>query len=627
MSHLLHIFAPLHAWLPTICLAQRREQQMVAKALFDEGVVAARQVVPAGIEKLTIPADIDRTTYLLSLPAFMPDHIPPGADRTMTLDGPDQFWYLLVAIMCIAIPGVFLLIRIYTKAVIVRSLEVADYFIFLAFPLIIAEVVMGYFMVKWGAGVHQWQITLDQLFHQLYWANLGQIIYCPLSFVVKMAILLQYLRLFAPGRSVNKLMWYGAWATMISCAILYTVLMFWTMFYCNPREAIWNKLTPDAKCHDVNHIIVAQGAFNMGSDIVILLLPTTSLWQLNVPLGRKIAVTMLFATGLLACAASAMRIVFTVKIAPVISEADVSHNGLFIGLWTEAEVSLGFIVACALCLPKLVQAKGMKLKRAMTKASSPFSSLRGTVRSVSRRPTFPSERSLTGIQAPPSSRDSVHGELEQFDPSTAATRHERYYQQHTQPHEQHQRQPRHKMHMPAGHLQPKAYAQSATAGSSIYSQSPEPHRPSNRDRSVSRDSSIRVAPLRVSMYSPDGRYLGARSPARQLSRSDEQLCADLENLQQTGRRGTREESFSRDYSITIPVPPKSPRRLSCYGVEERHANAGSLQRLTREEMTAEQLRAEVEMLRQFNFEMAGQSMEGAKRSRPVSYALPEQQQY
>lgn len=27
---------------------------------------------------------------------------------------------------------------------------------------------MGYQMVKWGAGVHQWQITLGELFEQLY---------------------------------------------------------------------------------------------------------------------------------------------------------------------------------------------------------------------------------------------------------------------------------------------------------------------------------------------------------------------------------------------------------------------------------------------------------------------------
>jgi hypothetical protein len=62
------------------------------------------------------------------------------------------------------------------------------------------------------------------------------------------------------------------------------------------------------------------------------------------------------------------------KIAPVISIADVSHNGLFIGLWTEAEVSLGFIVACSLCLPKLVQVKGKRVRNALSYASSPWSS-------------------------------------------------------------------------------------------------------------------------------------------------------------------------------------------------------------------------------------------------------------
>jgi hypothetical protein len=70
-----------------------------------------------------------------------------------------------------------------------------------------------------------------------------------------------------------------------------------------------------------------------------------------------------------------MRIVFTLKIAPVYSEADVSHNGLFIGLWTEAEVSLGFVVACSLCLPKLIQVKGKKVRNALSYASSPWPSL------------------------------------------------------------------------------------------------------------------------------------------------------------------------------------------------------------------------------------------------------------
>jgi hypothetical protein len=62
---------------------------------------------------------------------------------------------------------------------------------------------------------------------------------------------------------------------------------------------IWFKLIPGGKCHDVNDIILSQGAFNMASDVVILLLPTASLWQLNVPLSKKIFITLMFATGLL----------------------------------------------------------------------------------------------------------------------------------------------------------------------------------------------------------------------------------------------------------------------------------------------------------------------------------------
>jgi hypothetical protein len=70
-----------------------------------------------------------------------------------------------------------------------------------------------------------------------------------------------------------------------------------------------------------------------------------------------------------------MRIAFTMKITSVISRADVSRNGLFIGLWTEAEVSLGFIVACSLCLPKFIKVKAEKFRSRIPQASAPWSSL------------------------------------------------------------------------------------------------------------------------------------------------------------------------------------------------------------------------------------------------------------
>lgn len=75
-----------------------------------------------------------------------------------------------------------------------------------------------------------------------------------------------------------------------------------------------------------------------------------------------------------------MRIWFTLNISAVIAEADVSWNGLFIGIWTTLEVSLVFVVACTLCLPKLIQAKGRKFRVALSYASAPFSAIPGIVR-------------------------------------------------------------------------------------------------------------------------------------------------------------------------------------------------------------------------------------------------------
>ncbi|KAL5380300.1 hypothetical protein DPSP01_007874 [Paraphaeosphaeria sporulosa] len=480
---------------------------------------------------LGIPPNVDPRPILLALPGMMGDAVPPGADRTMTVDSPDQNWFLIVAILCIAFAGIFLIVRVYTKLAIVRSFELADYFLFMTFPLILAEVGIGYQMVKWGSGVHQWQVTNDQLFHQLYWANLGQIVYCPLSFFVKMAILVQYLRLFAPSRSVNRAMFFGAWGTIISCIILYTVLIFWTAFYCHPRKAIWDKLTPDAKCSDVNDITLAQGAFNMASDIIILVLPTSGLWSLNVPLGRKIAVTLLFATGLLACIASAMRIVFTVKIAPVITQADVSHNALFIGLWTETECTLGFVVACALCLPKLIQAKGKKLKRAMSKASSPFNSLRSGLSNMSRSGTFnlsrgeksrnntmnnsrndtmqSTSRNSTQMPQPPNQFVEMN-QLQQSPPSMSEEfdlpREHRYT-----------------------HLGPPS------SGSSMYSQSMGPQSAAPTP-GISRDNSTKTVPkpLNVPLASSSDIHESIRSPTNRITRdymSPEQLREEIQTLQ------------------------------------------------------------------------------------------------
>lgn len=81
------------------------------------------RLIPYGLQ---IPPGVDARKFILALPAMSPDQIPEGADTAMTTDGPDQVWFLVVAILCIATPGLFLILRVYTRLAIMRCLEPAD---------------------------------------------------------------------------------------------------------------------------------------------------------------------------------------------------------------------------------------------------------------------------------------------------------------------------------------------------------------------------------------------------------------------------------------------------------------------------------------------------------------------
>jgi flagellar biosynthesis protein FliP len=81
------------------------------------------ELATLGIE---VPPGMDPVQYLLSLPALASSQIPEGADTNMTTNSPDQVWYLVVAIVCAAVPTLFWLLRMYTRLIVVRSLEPAD---------------------------------------------------------------------------------------------------------------------------------------------------------------------------------------------------------------------------------------------------------------------------------------------------------------------------------------------------------------------------------------------------------------------------------------------------------------------------------------------------------------------
>jgi hypothetical protein len=117
-------------------------------------------------------------------------------------------------------------------------------------------------------------------------------------FFAKLALLLQIQRLFTSMSNQKKTIYWASWALIIANAILYTCVFFVFVFGCMPREKIWNHYVP-GRCLDIDAALIATSAINLVSDVAILVLPLAGIWQLRLPLKKKIGAGLVFATGLL----------------------------------------------------------------------------------------------------------------------------------------------------------------------------------------------------------------------------------------------------------------------------------------------------------------------------------------
>ncbi|KAF2267550.1 hypothetical protein CC78DRAFT_576918 [Lojkania enalia] len=315
------------------------------------------------------PAMLD---IILNGPALQP---PVGAIPHLDGHWDEKYKFYIVISLCMAIMAIFILVRIYTKLRVVGGFEPADYFIIASYAISLNVLVFSTLALPHGWGVHQWNVQVKTLFKLLYYINILEILYGPLVFCIKMAVTLQYLRMFVPNRTVNPFVFYGSWSIITACTIFYIVTTFLTVYACNPREKIWDKLMLGGHCLNYRGIIVSTACFNILSDVAILLLPVTTVWKLRIPTKKKIAISLLFGTGLLACGASAMRVFFSLRIIVARDKADISYNSVFTALWSYIECALGVIVACSISIPKLLQAKGGKLRKAFSSVANRFPSL------------------------------------------------------------------------------------------------------------------------------------------------------------------------------------------------------------------------------------------------------------
>lgn len=137
---------------------------------------------------------------------------------------------------------------------------------------------------------------------------------------------------------------------------------------CTPVEANWNVLiNGDCTRVDTKYTNISASAFNLISDVLILLIPQRVIWKLNMSTKRKIGVSLVFAVGLFACVASLIRLVETVRHAET---PDFTYTFSGIMLVSASEIALGFLVVCLPYFPRLIGSVDMSALRSMLSFSN-----------------------------------------------------------------------------------------------------------------------------------------------------------------------------------------------------------------------------------------------------------------
>ncbi|KAH8748435.1 hypothetical protein F5883DRAFT_239441 [Diaporthe sp. PMI_573] len=266
--------------------------------------------------------------------------LPPPPGVRPNFKHPESIGYLLVIVTAVFLPfaSLVVILRLYTRRVIVRAIGYDDYTIILGWFFSVAFSVANAVHLHYGLGVHAWDVPLTTYSPFVKMILSSGAVY-GLSFMfVKLSILLLYLQL-SPHRKFRAMVY----AVMIT-TILYSLLgSFEFLFTCKPIAKVWDLTITSGSCYSGAKILAVHGGLSIATDIAMLVLPITMLWKLQLPRRRKVAVAALFMTGTLVCIVTIIRLK---KVLIWVRTIDITWTAVDIWVWSTIEVNVGIVCAC-----------------------------------------------------------------------------------------------------------------------------------------------------------------------------------------------------------------------------------------------------------------------------------------
>ncbi|KAE9582100.1 Satratoxin biosynthesis SC1 cluster protein 4 [Colletotrichum fructicola] len=267
------------------------------------------------------------------------------------------------------LPTFFIIVRITNKYMKLSPWGWDDTTCLVAYGVLAAFLPAAYLAEETGAGRDIWSLTPEQITYFLVLFYVFGMLYLTALAFVKASILFLYLRIF-PDEKFRRVLW----CTQMFNLLLLIAFVGGTVGSCQPIHYFWDGWTGEMKgqCINLNAFAMSHGALNVALDVWMLVLPATQVYDLRMPLMRKLGVMLMFGVGVFLTAVSAYR----VKALLIFSTSyNVTADSFQSSLWSHIELCVGIFVAC---LPSTRQVWRILFPKIVTQLSRTGRSAKGS---------------------------------------------------------------------------------------------------------------------------------------------------------------------------------------------------------------------------------------------------------
>jgi len=175
------------------------------------------------------------------------------------------------------------------------------------------------------------------------------------------------MQIFKPSKNMRLAIWAGA----IVSTLFYTLIIILAFIFNTPRPGeTWETHLVSSLEEDEVHMAIPQAAISVLLDFYILIVPIYGVWKLQLSVQRKIAISLVFLIGMIACISSILTLYYRALLE---NSNDLLHILVPTLITSVVEMEVGVICNCAPVLSLI----GRKVKsRGLFSSGGLFSSKR-----------------------------------------------------------------------------------------------------------------------------------------------------------------------------------------------------------------------------------------------------------